>query len=249
MQVVVDRLLINYVRKGSGKQLLFLHGWATSLADFTEVIKELHKNYDVTALDLPGFGASQTPEGDWGLEEYAKFVASFCQKVGLNDLYGLVGHSNGAAIAIKAVANNALNPQKLILLDASGIRTGQKGRLGAVKLVTKTAKILSIPLPSATRKKLRQKLYTKVGSDFLAADNMSSSFKKIVAEDLQSDAQKIQIPTLLIYGEEDDQTPVAFGELYHQLIDGSTLEIVAGSGHFILRDKPKVVVELMEDYL
>ena len=79
-----------------------LHGWATSLDDFGEVIKEL-QNYDVTALDLPGFGASETPEGDWGLKEYAKFVASFCKKVGLNDLYGLVGHSNGAAIAIKDV--------------------------------------------------------------------------------------------------------------------------------------------------
>jgi pimeloyl-ACP methyl ester carboxylesterase len=249
MQVVTDKLLTNYVRQGSGKQLLLLHGWATSLADYAEIIKELHINYDVTALDLPGFGASQTPEGDWGLEEYSKFIASFCQKVGLDDLYGLVGHSNGAAIAIKAAAGNVLNPQKLILLDASGIRTGQKGRLGAVKLVAKTAKILSLPLPSATRKKLRQKLYTTVGSDFLAANNLSSSFKKIVAEDLQADASKIQIPTLLIYGEEDDETPVAFGELYHQLIEGSTLEIVAGAGHFILRDKPKVVVKLVKEFL
>lgn len=248
MQVVVDNLLTNYVRQGSGRQLLLLHGWATSLDDFGEVIKEL-QNYDVTALDLPGFGASETPEGDWGLKEYAKFVASFCKKVGLNDLYGLVGHSNGAAIAIKDVAEDILNPQKLVLLDASGIRTGQKGRLGAVKSVTKTAKILSLPLPLSTRKKLRKKLYAKVGSDYLTADNLSSSFKKIVAEDLQSEASKILIPTLIIYGEEDDITPVAFGELYHQLIDGSTLEIVAGSSHFILRDKPKVVLKLIKDFL
>jgi len=248
MQVVVDNLLTNYVRQGSGRQLLLLHGWATSLDDFGEVIKEL-QNYDVTALDLPGFGASETPEGDWGLKEYAKFVASFCKKVGLNDLYGLVGHSNGAAIAIKDVAEDILNPQKLVLLDASGIRTGQKGRLGAVKLVTKTAKILSLPLPLSTRKKLRKKLYAKVGSDYLTADNLSSSFKKIVAEDLQSDASKILIPTLVVYGEEDDITPVAFGELYHQLIDGSTFEIVAGSSHFILRDKPKVVLKLIKDFL
>jgi pimeloyl-ACP methyl ester carboxylesterase len=249
MQVVVDNLLINYVRQGSGRQLLLLHGWATSLADFDEVIKELHKNYDVTALDLPGFGASQIPEGDWGLEEYAKFAASFCRKVGISDLYGLVGHSNGAAIAIKAVARDILSPQKLVLLDASGIRTAQKGRLGAVKLAAKTAKILSLPLPSSTRKKLRRKLYSKVGSDYLTAENLSSSFKKIVSEDLQSEALKILIPTLLIYGEEDNVTPVAFGELYHQLIDGSTLEIVAGSSHFILKDKPEVVVKLVKDFL
>ena len=101
----------------------------------------------------------------------------------------------------------------------------------------------------STRKKLRKKLYAKVGSDYLTADNLSSSFKKIVAEDLHSEASKILIPTLIIYGEEDDITPVAFGELYHQLIDGSTLEIVAGSSHFILRDKPKVVLKLIKDFL
>ena len=150
---------------------------------------------------------------------------------------------------LRLLPRNIVNPQKLILLDASGIRISQKGRLGAVKLAAKTAKILSLPLPSATRKKLRQKLYVKVGSDYLTANNLSSSFKKIVAEDLRVDASKIRVPTLLIYGEEDDETPVAFGELYHQLIEGSTLEIVAGSGHFILRDNPKVVVELIKEFL
>lgn len=249
MQVVTDNLLTNYVRQGSGKKILLLHGWATSLADYTEVTDELHKNYDVTSLDLPGFGASETPKGDWGLKDYAKFVANFCKKVGLDELYAIVGHSNGAAIAIKAVAGGDLDPQKLVLIDASGIRTGQKGRLGAVKLLTKTAKIASLPLPSKTRKKLKEKLYTSIGSDFLAADNMSSSFKKIVAEDMRTDASKILVPTLLIYGEEDDITPVSYGELYHQLIDGSSFEIVAGVGHFILRDKPKVVVKLIKDFL
>jgi len=249
MQAVVNDLLINYERQGSGKKLILLHGWADSLKGMSILTSALSKNYDVINIDLPGFGGSQTPKTDWNLADFGHFLAQFIQKINLGDIYALIGHSNGGAVAIKAIAAGDITPHKLVLLSSAGIRSDKKSGLKAVRLATKAAKLASLPLPSATRKKLRHKLYDSLGSDLLTAENMSGSFKKVVAEDLSPAAAGLKLPTLLIYGEEDDQTPVMDGELYHQLIKGSTLEVITGAGHFIQKEKPELVVKSIKDFL
>lgn len=249
MQAVVNNLLINYERAGSGKKLVLLHGWANSLNDMSGLYRDLCKHYDVINIDLPGFGKSQTPMEAWGLGDYAQFLAAFLKKVGAEDIYGLIGHSNGGAIAIKTTAENYLSPTKLVLLASSGIRANKQARAGLIKAATRTVKIASLPLPASTRKKLQRKLYSKLGSDLLIAENMSDSFKKVVAEDLSTDAKKLNLPTLLIYGEEDDQTPLIDGQIYHELIKDSTLEVITGAGHFIQKDNLSVIVKLIRDFL
>ena len=81
MQVVVDSLLTQYVRKGSGKTVLILHGWADSSKGLAALTNELAQKYDVIAIDLPGFGATQLPPQAWGLTDYADFVKHFLEKI------------------------------------------------------------------------------------------------------------------------------------------------------------------------
>jgi pimeloyl-ACP methyl ester carboxylesterase len=249
MQVIVDDLLINYQRQGKGKLLVLLHGWGSSLVDLDPLFQGLAKNYEVIALDLPGLGASQSPSDNWDLNSYAKFLGGFTNKLELKNIYALVGHSNGGAIAIKGLADNTLSADKLVLISSAGIRDNAKTKRAGLKALTKVGKIASSPLPAATKKKLRSKLYTAIGSDYLVAEHLSETFKNIVSEDLQSQAKLISIPTLLIYGEKDNQTPVAYGQLYHQLIADSTLEEVGGAGHFVFQEKPELVVKLIKDFL
>ncbi|MHB1865304.1 MAG: alpha/beta fold hydrolase [Candidatus Saccharimonadales bacterium] len=249
MQIVVDHLLIKYERKGKGKKILLVHGWGVDLRSLGGLFKELSKDFDVVAIDLPGFGGSQTPTGVWGLSEYSSFLASFISKLGINNLYAVLGHSNGGAIAIKAVAGGYLEVQKLVLIASAGIRGTQKGKYTAIKIATKAAKLMSTPLPHATKNKLKQKLYKTIKSDYLVADNMTDSFKKIVQQDLRKDAKTINVATLIIYGSDDDQTPTMFGRTFHELIEGSTLEIIGGAGHFVQQDKPQIVVKLVRDFL
>ena len=83
----------------------------------------------------------------------------------------------------------------------------------------------------------------------LLAENLQETFKNIVSEDLASDSRKIDIPTLLIYGEEDKSTPPKFGMIYHEAIAGSTLELVGSAGHFVQFDQPEVVGKLIKDFI
>jgi len=250
MQVIVDDLLTNY-QQTSGKNLniLFIHGWADSIAGQKSFIDDISRIGNVLALDLPGFGTSQVPGRAFSLLDYAKFVRDFCDKTGFNKIDLIIGHSNGGAIAIKIVSLNLLNPKKLVLLGASGIRDGRSSKKTALAIVAKAGKIITSPLPKTMKKQIRSKAYKTIGSDYLVAEHMQETFKNVVSEDMSDDAKNINIPTLLIYGQDDDQTPPKVGLKYHEIINGSEIELVGGAGHFVQLDKPQIAGDLIRKFI
>jgi len=80
------------------------------------------------------------------------------------------------------------------------------------------------------------------------AEHLQETFKKVVTDDVRADAAHLAIPTLLLYGEQDDATPVRYGELFHEAIEGSTLEILPGAGHFVHIDRPHDVIAAIERF-
>jgi pimeloyl-ACP methyl ester carboxylesterase len=249
MQVIVDSLLTHYEVHGKGKVVLLLHGWAGSAQGFHKLQAELAKKYKVVALDLPGFGGSQPPDGAWGLDDYAYFVNNFLAKIEIGKLHGLLGHSNGGAIAIRGMARGWLSADKLLLLASAGIRGEYKGRIKAIRMITKAGKALTTPLPKAVKQKLRTKVYKTVGSDMLVAEHLQETFKKVVTDDVRADATHLALPTLLIYGDKDDSSPLSYAKILQEAIKGSKLEVVPGAGHFVYDDQPEAVLKSVKDFL
>lgn len=249
MQVVVDSLLTQYVRKGSGKTVLILHGWADSSKGLAALTNELAQKYDVIAIDLPGFGATQLPPQAWGLTDYADFVKHFLEKIGVSDLYALVGHSNGGAMAIRGLAGGVLQAKKLVLIGSAGIRGEYKGRNRTLRMVAKTGKAFTAPLPAAVKNKLRRNVYKTIGSDMLVVESLQETFKKVVGDDVRADAEQISIPALLIYGQNDEQTPPRYGELFKHAMANATLHVIPAAGHFVHLDHPQQTTTLIEDFL
>lgn len=248
MQVVVDSLLTHYEVQGTGKTVLLLHGWGDSATGLRGLQQALAKTYRVIAVDLPGFGATEAPKAVWGLSEYAHFVAKFLGKIDSAPLHLLVGHSNGGAIAIRGLASGTLKSRKLVLLASAGIRSEYKGRVKVLRYLTKAGKVLTMPLPKRVKTTLRQKVYRTVGSDMLVAEHLQETFKKVVTDDVREDAARLDLPVLLIYGEHDEATPVWFGEILHQQIVGSTLEVLPGAAHFVHLDRPDEVVRAVREF-
>lgn len=250
MQVVVDTILTHYVQVGSGtKTVVILHGWADASASFTPLIQHLSQTYTVIAIDLPGFGGSALPPGTWNLDNYVLFISHFLAKIDAPAIWAYIGHSNGGAMAIRGLGTGALTAERLVLLASAGIRGVHGRRNQWLKVLTKTGKVASSPLPARMRKQLRAKLYKTVGSDMLVAEQLQETFKKIVADDVRNDAVGIAVPTLLIYGEQDQDAPVWYGEEFHELITDSTLQILPGAGHFVHLDRPEVVEASVETFL
>lgn len=249
MQIIVDGLLTHYQRSGRGRSILILPGWADTSASWLPVQKALSATYDVTVLDIPGFGGSQQPSAAWGLDDYGQFVGRFVQKLGIKNLYAVIGHSNGGAMAIRALGGSHLNAGKLVLVASAGVRDVQQGRKGALRLVAKTGKALSRPLPKSVQKRLRARLYAAAGSDMLVAEHMQETFKNIVSDDVQNDAAHLRVPVLLLYGDQDTATPVRYGEMFHKLLSGSELKVLPGADHFVHVNDPDRLSQEISGFL
>ncbi len=246
MQVIVQDLLTSYSRVGKGKQVLILHGWGDSSASWKAVAKKLAGQHEVILVDLPGFGETQMPSIAWDLTDYANFIQAFLRKIGAKP-YAIVGHSNGGAIAIRGVGQGILQAEKLVLLASAGVRgtSSQKG----LYLISKVGKVMASPLPKRMQARLRRGLYHKAGLDLLVAEHMQETFKRIVRDDVRADAAYISAPTLLVYGEHDEETPVALGRQLHDAIEGSVFQEIPAVGHFLYRDAEKQVVQLAKEFL
>lgn len=250
MQVVVNNLLTSYAKTGNNpKTIILIHGWADTHKSFDDLQVTLSSNYKVISLDLPGSGGTDFPPTTWDLDDFIDFIAAFLDKIEESSPYAIIGHSNGGAIAIRGLATKHLQTQKLILLASAGIRARQKGRKTALKVLAKTGKTASGILPATLRQRLRVRLYKAAGSDMLVSPHMQETFKKIVNQDILEDAKRLMLPTLLLYGDGDVDTPPEYGASLHDAIQGSRLEIIQQAGHHLHRDQPEQITRLIERFL
>lgn len=250
MNVVINGLIINYqdIGKKTGKAILFIHGWGDDSSSFESMSRHLSSAFRCISVDLPGFGRSETPANALGLSDFSDIIDKFLHKIQVKPEI-IIGHSNGGAIAVKALADKKLKPKKLVLLASSGIRTGQKLKKTIYKVLAKPAKIGLAVIPNEKSESIKKKVYGRIGSDYLVSEHMKETFKNIVGYDISSDARKLDIPVLLIYGTNDTSTPLEMGEKLNKLIPGSELKTVKGAGHFIHHDNPELVNKYIEDFL
>lgn len=250
MQIVVNDLLTTYELQGSGsKTIVLLHGWADTHASFKKLQAALAEKFTVVSFDLPGFGATTAPMTAWDLNDFAGFTAAFLHKLDMDEPYAMVGHSNGGAILIRGISQKILKTEKLILLASAGIRSRRKGRKLMFKAIAKSGKVITAALPAAVRRKLRGKLYKAAGSDMLVAEHLEGTFKKTVGQDILADARHIKLPTLLMYGDQDTDTPLSYGTTFNKAINGSELVVVKGGGHFIHIEQLDKVIRAVERFL
>ncbi len=248
MNVIVNGLLVNYQKAGKGPLVLCIPGWGDTLATYKELTSELVKHHTVLVPDLPGFGGSQTPDVAWSLGNYIDFINDWLKKIGVKDIYALVGHSYGGSLAIKAVGEGQLKPKRLVLISSAGIRNNRGLRKTSLKAFAKVAKVPLKLLPGSASRKIKGRLYKSLGSDIMLLPHMEATFRKIIGEDVLDEASKIKTPTLLIYGYQDTATPPRFGQLFQTAIPNSKLELLRG-GHHIHQDEPVQVSEMIEDFL
>lgn len=251
MKVIVKGQLVNYNDEGSGKILLLLHGWGQNLQTFDGLFKHLTSKHRVIRLDFPGFGESPKPPDAWHVEDYAYLVASFITKLKLAKVDTIIGHSFGGRVILKGVGNNIIDAERVILIDTAGIKPKPSLQKRLFNIASKGGKrITALPGFRPLQNKLRKNLYQMAGStDYLEANEMRQIFINVINEDLQVDAAKISKPTLLLWGQDDDVTPVSDAERLHVLIDSSKLVIISGAGHFVYSDQPEEALHALEEFL
>lgn len=224
--------------------MVFLHGWGLSSKIFEPIIYQLKNDFEVYSLDLPGFGSSPINK-PMVLKNYADFVYEFFKKNKIERPI-VIGHSFGGAVAVKLALLYPESVSKIILAGASAIRQPDT----KIKILRKTSEFFSPLIP----KKIRMiilKILKLEKSDYAAIQNplLKETFKNIINENLAPFLNSVKVPTLIIWGENDTETPLKEGKLIAKSIPGARLEVIKNTGHFLFLEKPDKFIKLVKEFV
>ena len=194
---------------------VFLHGWGCDHESFL-FCEEFLKNDNLLFVDFPPFGKSGKPY-DWTIFTYANMLISLCEHLGLKHL-NLIGHSFGGRVAILVSVLCKSQVKKVVLVDSAGLKPRRS--------ITYWWRVY--------RFKLRRKLgwdVSKFGScDYLALDEqMRKVFNNIVTMHLDDFLPYIKAETLVIFGKEDNVTPVYMARRLKKRIKNSMQQFLRNS--------------------
>mgnify|MGYP003392590621 CR=1 FL=1 len=245
--VIIKGLFINYhvLNKEGQTKLVFLHGWRSNGLAFQKAAETLaSEDFAVYCPDLPGFGESDMPAGSFSISDYRDIVSEFIEKAGIKGCV-VIGHSFGGRVAIRLLSGNPEIAKKLVLIDSAGFPSRRKKKAWAffAKIVRP---LFSLKLMSGARKSI----YRLIGAeDYVATPELKETFVNIVDEDLTGYLSSISQPTLIVWGENDKETPVEFARKMGDMIPDSSVKIIKNAGHFSFLDDPQEFNRLIIEFL
>ena len=251
MNININGLNINYEVSGEGKAVILLHGWLCSLETMKPIENVLEKSFKVYNVDLPGFGKSDSMKEAFNTDDFGNFLQAFINALSIENPI-LIGHSNGGRTIINYAGRNLGKINKIILIDSAGIKP--KRKLGYyVKVYTfKFLKRIFNVLPKTEMfNNIRERALGKFGSqDYKNSSQvLRKTMSKILKEDQRNILKNINVPTLLIWGENDQSTPVADAKIIKENIKDSGLIVLKDAGHFAYLDKYQEFVSIINCFL
>ncbi|MEW8973811.1 MAG: alpha/beta hydrolase [Tissierellaceae bacterium] len=234
----INGLSINYIVEGEGEPVVVLHGWGANINTILSIVNVLKDRYRVYALDLPGFGESQEPKEVIGSPEYAEIVKSFMDMEGIEKA-SLIGHSFGGKLSIILGSKYPEIVNKIVLIDSAGLipKRGPRYyiRVYSFKALRTLYKSLFFWIKNEEK---MERFYKKFGSDDYqnASGIMRKILVRVVNENLKPLLKDIKAPTLLIWGDKDEATPLYMGQIMEKEIPDSGLVVLEGTGHYSYLD-------------
>jgi pimeloyl-ACP methyl ester carboxylesterase len=252
---------------GSAPALLFLHGWSSNWQIFLLNIAAFMDTHRVLALDLPGFGASELPREPLSIRDYARLVDAMCAELGVERV-SVVGNSMGGFVGAELALSFATRVDRLVLVSAAGLSTSELPRLpllGAARVVAAGMPLASRIEPQVVRRpRLRraamqwvirypEKLSVPLAQELVLSfgkpgfvDGLRAIFDYAYRERLP----EIEIPVLIVWGQNDLLVPVGDAFRYGRLIGANArVEVFEDTGHAPMLERPSRFNALLRGFL
>lgn len=235
MKTNIRGVTVNYIQYGEGRDILLLHGWGQNIEMMKFIGDAFSDRFRITILDFPGFGESSEPSIPWSISDYVLLIEDLVKLLKIRNPI-VMGHSFGGRVAIKYSSNHSI--EKLVLFGSPCIRLQNK-----LSLSTRILKKLKT-LPGMDQ--IGEKMKKYIGSrDYKAASPiMRQTLVQVVNEDLSSFAKQIEEPTLLIWGDHDEEAPVEDAKLLEQIMYDAALIVLPGTHYAYIENLAQVVAIL-----
>lgn len=264
---------IAYTDEGKGpKTIIFIHGLGSYLQAWTKNVEDLKSEYRCISIDLPGYGKSSKQPHSGQMTFYASIINEIVKELGLSKVV-LAGHSMGGQISI---TTSLLYPdivEKLVLVAPAGFERFHKGQKQWFRDVM-TFDGVRLTTAEAIQNNLATNFYrVPKDADFMITDRLrmrgANDFESYCYAVIQSVngmvdnpvidyLDKIKVPTLILFGENDNLIPnrylnpgrtVDIARYGASKIEGSKLVMVPKCGHFMMFEKYEVFNREVKEFL
>ncbi len=245
-------MLIHYRDEGEGFPILLLHGAFSSLHTFEDWALQLKKHRRVIRLDLPGFGLTgPNPDNEYSVKGHIRLLKKFLKMLGIRE-FDVAGSSLGGWLSWELAYKNPERVRKMILIDAAGFLEER-----SIPTPFKMARtpFLDKLVKYAVRKHILEsyvrEVYfdqTKVTNalinryyDLFTREGNPEAFVYMVNSHFKDNTRhisKIETPTLILWGNEDQWIPVEYGHEFNQRLQNSELIIYRDTGHLPMEEQP-----------
>jgi len=232
--------------------VVLVHGLGNAgTQDWKNVIPVLSEKFHVVAPDLPGFAASDKGNHLYSPTRYAHLLKWIIDRYCSGRYRGrvmMVGHSMGGAIALRYAATYPETLKKLVLVDAAGILHRSAFAVASLKNMPDESELLAMIGSNP------EEAETLLGDLIVASESfpapvdtiLNSSFLRgfvlrknpsviaslaLLQEDFGPAIDRVEMPTAIIWGEDDRVAPPRTGRLLSMRLSHASLDLLAGVGH------------------
>ncbi|MEJ2156495.1 MAG: alpha/beta hydrolase [Desulfobacteraceae bacterium] len=248
-----------YLRAGSGHPLVMLHGAGGCGVFWAPVIGRLSRHFSVIVPDVVGYGESDKPDGRYDRPYFVHWLRAFLDAVAVEKA-GLVGNSQGGAIAIQFAIDNPHRVSHLVPVCAAGLCRGRDLDWGALVNVL----IAQIMAPERWTQRLARYLIHDARNFpldagiryFSAVTGMPGGKRaflngrgRAVRPFKRRELAKVQCPALILWGAEDRIIKPSAPLMTRRATADATVACMPHCGHTPFIDQPAVFARRVTDFI
>jgi pimeloyl-ACP methyl ester carboxylesterase len=239
---------IRVLRGGAGAPLIFLHG-ASGHTGWLPFLDRLSQSFDVIVPEHPGFGASEDPRWLDHASDLAYFYLDLIAALKLDRVH-LMGTSLGGWIAAELAVRNTARLASLTLVCAVGILANDGAPMDDMFRMSAEENARRFYFDPA-RVQRRLELLASVDPRILVRNRSTVvrlAYPHFVNPELAKWLHRVDVPTLLVWGENDGLVPPRFGEAYRDRIPGASLVVIPQAGHAPFEEQPDAFIAAFDDF-
>ena len=251
-RITVGGLELEYLDKGSGPVILYLHSSEGANADL-ELVERLAKTHRVVMPALPGFGLSETASHVRTVDDMSYACLDLLEELDLRDVT-VVGSSLGGWLAVELATKASDRIARLVLDNPLGLRFRSKAtdrqfpdlfqdlpaQWSAYFLAGAPADErdwVSVDKDVALRAARNREAFVKVAwSPYLHNPKLSGRI------------HRVRVPALVLWGDQDKLTSRDYAQSFADALPNAELKVIPGAGHFAFPDKPDAVASAVLDF-
>lgn len=283
--IEVDGVNVHVRFLGDGDPIVLLHGSFASLHTWDTWQQAMSPYFMTIAIDLPGHGLTgPDPEKRYSIKDYSRLVLHLMEKLNIEKFH-LAGNSMGGGVAMQIASTSPDKVLSLNLIDTSGAPRPKQSTLETANPSSNTNatawifKALGNPIVSqlflkctprflfamnlkqvyANESEITEKTIDRYYDLMLRDGNRKATIDRLTTpRDMSVDFDRLTMPTLILWGENDSWIPVSQGYLLEKAIKGSKMIVFPNTGHVPMEEIPTesvgaylsfLGVEVRKDYL